>query len=61
MHRACTWSTFGGTQKIRFEVLFLFRVDDLEHAMQMMKSVHAAALEDDPNAKLPQATFLDGA
>jgi hypothetical protein len=43
------------------EVLFLFRVDDLEHVMQMMKSVHAAALEEDPNAKLPQATFLDGA
>jgi hypothetical protein len=41
------------------EVLFLLRVDDLDHAMQKMKTVHAGALKQDPNAKLPHVIFLD--
>jgi hypothetical protein len=40
------------------EVLFLFRVDDLDHCMQLMNTTHAQARQQDPNAKLPQMTFL---
>lgn len=40
------------------EVLFLFRVNDLNHCKQRMNKVHAEARQKDPNAKLPQMTFL---
>lgn len=39
------------------EVLFLFRVDDLNHCKQLMNRVHAEARAKDPNAKLPQIIF----
>jgi len=41
------------------EVLFLFRVDDPKHAMQFMRRIHAEARKADPNAKIPETTFLD--
>jgi hypothetical protein len=40
------------------EILFLFRVDDLNHCKQRMNGVHAQARREDPNAKLPQLVFL---
>jgi hypothetical protein len=40
------------------EVLFLFRVDDLDHCKQLMSRIHAEARKDNPHAKLPQMTFL---
>lgn len=40
------------------EVLFLFRVNDLNHCQQLMKKVHAEARQKDPNAKLPEMVFL---
>ena len=40
------------------EVLFLFRTDDLSRAKKFIEKVHAQALEEDPNANLPQMTFL---
>jgi len=43
------------------EVLFLFRVNDLNHCKQLMNRVHAQARQEDPNAKLPQVVFLDEA
>jgi hypothetical protein len=41
------------------EVLFLFRVNDLNHCKQLMNRVHAEARQKDPNAKLPEVVFLD--
>jgi hypothetical protein len=41
------------------EVLFLFRVNDLNHCKQTMNRVHAESRRKDPNAKLPQVVFLD--
>ena len=41
------------------EVVFLFRVNDLNHCKELMKKRHAEALQNDPNAKLPELTFLD--
>jgi hypothetical protein len=43
------------------EVLFLFRVKDLNHCKQLMSKVHAEARHKDPNAKLPDMVFLDEA
>jgi len=43
------------------EVLFLFRVEDLNRCKTKMRQVHAEALQGDPNAKLPQLIFLDEA
>lgn len=43
------------------EVLFLFRVNDLDHCKQLMNRMHAEARQQDPNAKLPQLIFLDRA
>lgn len=40
------------------EVLFLFRVDHLDEAMQRMKRIHSETLRDHPDAKLPETTFL---
>jgi hypothetical protein len=42
------------------EVLFLFRVDDLEHCKRLMARVHLEARLEDPHAKLPETIFLDG-
>ncbi len=43
------------------EVLFLFRVNDLNHCKELMKKRHAEARQKDANAKLPELTFLDEA
>lgn len=43
------------------EVLFLFRVNDLNHCKQRINKTHAEVRQKDPNATLPQMTFLDGA
>ena len=40
------------------EVLFLFRVDDLDRCKRRMNRIHAEALQADPNAKLPEVVFL---
>jgi hypothetical protein len=40
------------------EVLFLFRVDDLNRCKQLMNRIHAEARQTDPNAVLPQVVFL---
>jgi hypothetical protein len=40
------------------EILFLFRVDDLNHCKQLMNKIHAQARQQDPNAKVPQMVFL---
>ena len=42
----------------REEVLFLFRTDDLDHARKLIAKLHSQAIKDDPNARLPQMTFL---
>jgi hypothetical protein len=42
------------------EVLFLFRVDSLEHCRQRMKKTHAQARLENPDVPLPQLTFLQG-
>jgi hypothetical protein len=42
------------------EVLFLFRTTDLKHAKQFIDRVHSEALQQDPNANLPQMTYLEG-
>jgi hypothetical protein len=41
------------------EVLFLFRVDDLEHCRRLMERVHMEARREDPDAKLPETIFLE--
>ena len=41
------------------EVIFLFRVDDLNKAKKFIKNVHRQALKENPHANLPQMTFLD--
>jgi hypothetical protein len=40
------------------DVLFLFRVNDLDHCKQRMTRIHAQARQQDPNARLPQLVFL---
>ncbi len=40
-------------------ILFLFRVNDLNHCRQLMNKVHAQARRENPDAKLPQLGFLD--
>jgi hypothetical protein len=40
------------------EVLFLFRVDDLNHARQFIDRVHAEARTENPKVNLPTMTFL---
>lgn len=42
------------------DVRFLFESSDLEHAKKFIAEVHADALKNDPNVKLPQMTFLAG-
>ena len=41
------------------EVLFLFRVNDLNHCRQLTKERHARARRDNPDIPLPQMTFLE--
>ena len=41
------------------EVVFLFRVNDLNHCKELMKKRHAEALQNDPNANLPELIFLE--
>lgn len=41
------------------EVLFLFRADDLQRAKGFIEKTHAEARRQNPNANLPQMTFLD--
>jgi hypothetical protein len=42
------------------EVLFLFHTKDLNHARQFIDRVHSQAMQQDPNANLPQMTYLEG-
>lgn len=42
------------------EVVFLFRVDNLDNCKQYMEQVHAEAREHDPNVNLPATMFLQG-
>lgn len=41
------------------EVLFLFRADDLQRTKGFIEKTHAEAHRQNPNANLPQMTFLD--
>jgi hypothetical protein len=41
------------------EVLFLFRVDDLDRAREFIETVHREARQTDPDANLPEMTFLE--
>ncbi len=41
------------------EVLFLFRVDDLNAAKERIKNTHQKALAQNPKANLPELTFLE--
>jgi hypothetical protein len=43
------------------EVLFLFRVKDLAHCRQRMREVHAQARAQNPDAPIPEMTFLEDA
>ena len=55
MYREHLWRNFDNAN----EVVFLFRVNDLNHCKELMKKRHGEALQKDPNAKLPELTFLD--
>ena len=41
------------------EVLFLFAVEDLNHAKEFIEYAHAQSREVDPNGNLPVMTFLE--
>lgn len=41
------------------EVLFLFRSDDLNRSKEFITQVHAQARSEDPDANLPDITYLD--
>jgi len=41
------------------EVLFLFQVDDLEHAKRFIEEAHAHSRAIDPQGNLPHMTFLE--
>jgi len=43
------------------EVLFLFRVDDLDQARVLIRQLHEEARMDNPNVNLPTITYLQGA
>ncbi|HSD08353.1 hypothetical protein [Flavobacterium sp.] len=40
------------------EVLFLFRINSIEETKILIDQLHFKALEQNPNANLPQMTFL---
>lgn len=42
------------------EVFFLFQVKDLAHCRQRIREMHVRARAQNPNAPLPEMTFLDG-
>jgi hypothetical protein len=41
------------------EAIFLFRVDDLERAREIIEKRHADARKQDPHTNLPVVTYLD--
>ena len=41
------------------EVLFLFYSDDLKRARQYINKIHKQALDENPNANVPQMTFME--
>ncbi len=41
------------------EVYFLFRTEDLKHTKKFVEEVHAKARKENPDAHLPQMTFLE--
>ncbi len=41
------------------EVLFIFRTTDLNHAREFIETTHTKALKENPQANLPQMTFLE--
>jgi hypothetical protein len=41
------------------EVLFLFQVEDLDHARRFIEEAHAQARAVDPQGNLPHMTFLE--
>ena len=41
------------------EVLFIFQTNDLTRARKYIESIHAQAVRENPQTKLPQMTFLD--
>ncbi len=41
------------------EILFLFHTTDLNHVKEFINRVHSEALRQDPNANLPQMTYLE--
>lgn len=49
------WQNAGDPQ----EVLFLFHSTDLQHARQFIEQTHAQARRADPQASLPEMTFLE--
>jgi hypothetical protein len=55
MHLEHVWTNADAPN----EVLFLFRVDDLDHCKRLMERVHSTAQLEEPNAKLPKLIFLD--
>lgn len=40
------------------EVLFLFRISDIEHAKNFIDRVHSQALKENPNVNLPKMIYL---
>lgn len=42
------------------DVVFMFRVDNLDSCKQFMEQIHAEAREHDPNANVPATLFLRG-
>ena len=40
------------------EVLFLFRINDIDHTKALIHKLHSEALAQDPKANLPQMTYL---
>lgn len=42
------------------EILFIFTAADLDRARKFIEMVHAQAHKENPNAILPQMTFLKG-
>jgi hypothetical protein len=44
--------------EISNEVIFMFSADDIHHAKKYMDGNHEKARQADPNANVPDATFL---
>jgi hypothetical protein len=40
------------------EVQFLFRINDIDQTKTLIHKLHSAALAQDPNANLPEMTYL---